>query len=83
MCVIVDGYKLYLVTDEKGGFNDVAGTSPDDALARALARGIDRPVSVRWHPRYRAYAAEFSDAVRDVMRRELEDIIIEDVANHE
>ena len=83
MCTVVDGYKLYLVITEAGELADVAGVGPDDALARALARGITRPVAVRWHPRYRAYAAEFSEVRREQMRQELEDIIIEDVANHE
>lgn len=81
MCVIVDGYRLYRVTDSIGVGHVVAGFGNDHAVARAVSRGISDAVSATWHEWYREYVMEEDVFAQAQLKVRLEEAIWEDVAN--
>lgn len=82
MCVIIDGYKLYQVTDTAGGVHSIAGFGNQDAIKRATNRGIEPNDPARWHEWYRAYAVMSGEATEQAqIRADLETAIWDDVAN--
>lgn len=81
MCVVIDGYKMFRVTDKLGIEHPLAAKGESDALSRATLRGVKDPQYCQWHECYREYAKEYCDIERAALRIDIKNMIYADIAD--